>query len=280
MRTLNQSIVKDLENKAQQIRKLILEISHKAQVGHIGSALSIADILAVLYFKILRINPKKPKWNLRDRFILSKGHAVAALYSTLFLKGFFTKKILLSYCQNKGFLGEHPEHRVLGVELTTGSLGHGLSVGLGMALSAKIDKKHYQTFILISDAECNEGEVWQAALTASHHRLDNLIVIIDYNKVQALGTTREVLNLEPFYAKWEAFGWNVFEVDGHNIAQMLETFTKVQTLKLKVQNKKPTVIIAHTIRGKGISFMENKLEWHYFTTNDKQYRKAVKELES
>lgn len=276
MKNSRQSTIRSLEKKAVEVKKLILKISHKAQVGHIGSALSIADILTVLYFEILKVNPKNPRWPLRDRFILSKGHAVAALYSTLFLKGFLSEKTLFSYCQNKGLLGEHPEHTVFGVELTTGSLGHGLSVGVGMALTAKIERTTYKTFVLLSDAECNEGEVWQAALTASHHKLNNLTAIIDYNKVQALGTTKEVLNLEPFSAKWKAFGWNVLEVDGHDIAQMLKTFAELKAKSSKL--KAPTVIIAHTIRGKGVSFMENKIEWHYFTTTKEQYEQAIKEI--
>lgn len=267
------STIKFLKKKALEIRKLIIKISHKAQVGHIGSALSIVDILTVLYFQVLRLKPNNPKWSDRDRFILSKGHAVAALYSVLYLKGFFGDKVINSYCINKGYLGEHPEHTTSGVELTTGSLGHGLSVGVGMALNAKLDKKGYKTYVLISDAECNEGEIWQAALTAAHHRLNNLVVIVDYNKVQALGNTKDVLNLEPFASKWLSFGWNVIEVDGHDITSLVKAFNN-NLIKVK----KPTVIIAHTIRGKGISFMEHKIEWHYFSTTEKQYLKALKEL--
>ncbi len=267
------SIVNNLKAKSIQVKKLILDISHKAQVGHIGSALSIADILTVLYFTTLKVDPKNPKKINRDRFILSKGHAVPALWSILTLKHFFSYKRLFSYCQNKGFLGEHPEHTIPGVELTTGSLGHGLSVGVGFALAAKINKKKYKSYVLISDAECNEGEVWQAAASAAHHKLDNLIAIVDYNKVQALGTTKEVLDLEPFRDKWLAFGWNTIECDGHNIPSLYKIFRK----DLKTQAK-PTVVIAHTVRGKDVSYMEHKLEWHYLTVNQEQYKQAVKDL--
>lgn len=271
--TIRQSTINNLRKKTLVVRELILKISHQAQVGHIGSALSIADILTVLYFQILRTKPDDPKWPDRDRFILSKGHAVAALYSVLYLKGFFSKKVINSYCKNKGCLGEHPEHTIAGVELTTGSLGHGLSVGAGIALAAKIDQKKYKSYVLISDAECDEGEIWQAALTASHHKLNNLVVIVDYNKVQALGKTKDVLNLEPFAAKWSAFGWNVIEIDGHDTASLIKAFN-IDPIKVK----KPTVIIARTIRGKGVSFMEHKIEWHYFSTTEVQYQKALKEL--
>lgn len=262
---------KKLFEISREIKRTILTISHESQVGHIGSALSIADIITVLYFQVLKVFPKKPDHPLRDRFILSKGHAVAALYSALYLKGFFSKKVLNSYCKNGGTLGEHPEHIVRGVELSTGSLGHGLSVGCGMALAAKLDKAMFRTFVLISDAECNEGEVWEAALFAAHRKLDNLTAIIDYNKVQALGSTDAVLKIEPLFDKWKAFGWNVCEADGHDLVDLKNKLSK------RVKGK-PTMVIAHTVRGKGVSFMEHKLEWHYLTTNEEQHLKAMKEI--
>lgn len=273
MKNSEKFIVDTLKKKAKEVKKLVLQISHQAKVGHIGSALSIADILTVLYFSTLRVRPKQPKWENRDRFILSKGHAAAALYSVLYLKGFFTKRVLTSYCQNKGSLGVHPEHETAGVEVTTGSLGHGLSVGVGMALNAKIDKKNYKTVVLISDAECNEGEIWQAAATANHYKLNNLITIIDNNKVQAFGKTKEVLDFEPLSQKWLSFGWDVIEVNGHNIESLFKIFSS------DLAQTKPTVIIANTIRGKGVSFMEHKLEWHYFSTTKEQYIKALEEIE-
>lgn len=264
-------MINAIASKSQEIKKLVLTISHNAKVGHIGSALSIADIIAVLYFDVLRVFPNNPKNPKRDRFILSKGHAAAALYSALYLKGFFSKKVLNSYCRNGGTLGEHPQHTVAGVELSTGSLGHGLPVGCGFALAAKLGRKHYQTFVLISDAECGEGEVWESALFAAQQKLDNLTVIIDYNKVQALGRTTEVLGLEPMSDKWRSFGWTVNEVDGHDIKRI-----KDQLAKRK--KDKPNVVIAHTIRGKGVSFMEHKLKWHYLTTTKDQHRLAMEEI--
>lgn len=267
------TIHKYLNSKALEVKKLILTISHNAHIGHIGSALSVADILTVLYFSILNINPKKPKFVKRDRFILSKGHAVSALYSILYLKGFISKKNLNSYCKNGGLLGEHPEHLVPGIEFTTGSLGHGLSAGLGMAMAAKMDNQDYKVYVLLSDAECNEGEVWQAAASASHHKVGNLIAIIDHNKVQALGTTKDVLNMEPLAAKWTSFGWSVIETDGHNLDLLYYSL-----LLSKSKNNQPTVIIANTIRGKGVPFMEHKLQWHYLSTTTQEYLAALKEI--
>lgn len=273
MKGLPQSTIKIINKKALKVKELILTISHKAHVGHIGSALSIADILTVLYTKILHINPGKTRHPDRDRFILSKGHAVAALYSILYLQGFITKKSLNSYCRNNGTLGEHPEFTIPGIELSTGSLGHGLSVGVGMAMAAKLNNKGYKTYVLISDAECNEGEIWQAAAVAAHHRLNNLIVIIDNNHVQALGKTKEVLNYEPLADKWTAFGWNTVESDGHDIKSLCSVFAG-----LVKQQDKPTVIIANTIRGKGVSFMQHKIQWHYLSTTNDQYHQAIAEL--
>lgn len=265
-------IESNLEKIAKEIRKEILFISYKAQVGHVGSAFSVVEILIALYFNVLKINPKKPKEVARDRFILSKAHAAPALFAVLAERGFISKKILYSYCQNGGPLEEHPHYGIPGIELTTGSLGHGLSVALGMAMAAKIKKQTFRIFNLMSDAECDEGETWEAALSASHHKLDNLVAILDYNKVQALGTVKEVLNLEPLKEKWRSFGWIVKEADGHNIGQLVKVF------KFKNIKKRPLIIICHTIRGKGVSFMEQKLEWHYLNPTLKQLNEALKEL--
>ncbi len=257
------------------IRKDILNISHKANVGHVGSAFSVVEILIALYFNVLRIKPLLPNWKDRDRFILSKGHAANALYPVLAKKGYFPKKYLQTYCRNGGLLGEHPEtHYIKGIELATGSLGHGLSVGAGIALGAKKLKKTYRSFVLISDAECDEGETWEAALFAGHHKLDNLIAIIDYNKVQALGTTREVLDIEPLAAKWKSFRWHVREVDGHNIRELTQILRSAPLI-----TGKPTLVIAHTVRGKGVTFMEHELAWHYLSPTIKHYEMAIKELQ-
>jgi transketolase len=261
----------DYQKIAREIRKKILKMIFTSQSPHIGSALSCVDILTVLYFKILAIDPKNPWLENRDRFILSKGHAASALYATLAQRGFFSEEVLNSYCLDGGKLPGHSTmHCVPGVEVSTGSLGHGLSIGAGMAIAAKGDNKNYRVFVLMSDGECDEGSVWETAMFASHHKLDNLIAIIDYNKLQAFGRTNNVLNLEPLKEKWISFGWAVKEIDGHN-------FTEIEK-SLNIRRSKPSVIIAHTIKGKGISFMENKLEWHYKSPNKEEYNLAIKEL--
>ncbi len=259
---------------ATEVRREILKMHFFSQESHIGSALSCADILTVLYFKILSVNPQKPCAENRDRFILSKSHAVSALYATMALKGFFPKNILKTYCKDKSNLPGHATRgTVPGIEVSTGSLGHGLSMGAGIALAGKKDNKKYRVFVLISDGECDEGSNWEAALFASHHKLDNLTVIIDYNKLQALGRTNEVLNLEPFKQKWEVFGWRVREIDGHNFDEIEKALRPVS-----FQKDSPSVIISHTVKGKGISFMEDKLEWHYKSPNKEEYDIALKEL--
>lgn len=266
--------VKVLTNLSKKIRLMVLDMSYRSQVGHLGSAFSIVDILVVLYFSVLEVNPKNPRWSGRDRFILSKGHAANALYAVLAKRGFFPKSWLKTFCQDGGKLGVHAEHTVPGVEWTTGSLGHGLSVGCGIAWGLRLSRRRGESrcFVLLSDAECDEGSIWEAALFAAHHKLDNLIAIIDYNKVQAFGTTEEVLGLEPFASKWKAFGWRVLEVDGHNHQEL------VACLSTPGQNSKPTVVIAHTVRGKGISFMEHGMKWHYTAPNEREYEEALKEL--
>lgn len=264
----------DYQKIAKGIRKEILKMHFLSQESHIGSALSCVDILTVLYFKILHINSKKPFDENRDRFILSKGHAVSVLYATLALKGFFPKNILKTYCENKSKLPGHATRgTVPGIEVSTGSLGHGLAMGAGMALVGKKDGKKYRVFVLISDGECDEGSIWESALFCSHHKLDNLTVIIDYNKLQALGRTNEILNLEPLEDKWTSFGWAVKEIDGHNHLQIEEVLSNPPFTK-----DKPSMIIAHTTKGKGISFLEDKLESHYKPPNKEQYELALKEL--
>lgn len=262
------------EKITKEIRKKILKMHFLSQESHVGSALSCADILAVLYFKTLSVNPKKPEAENRDRFILSKSHAVSALYATLASKGFFPDNFLETYCRNKSKLPGHATRgTVPGIEVSTGSLGHGLSMGAGIALAGKKDSKKHRVFVLISDGECDEGSTWEAALFCGHHKLDNLTVIIDYNRLQALGRTNEVLNLEPLADKWAAFGWAVKEIEGHNHLQLKEIFDALPFVK-----DKPSVIISRTVKGKGISFMEDKLEWHYKSPNKNEYDTALKEL--
>ena len=265
----------DYSQISKEIRKKVLKMAFEARASHIGSSLSEVDILTVLYFKILSIDPKNPWFDDRDRFILSKGHGVAALYATLSQKGFFPENILDTYCKEGGKLPGHSTRNCApGVEVSTGSLGHGLPMGAGMALAGKRDKKNYRVFVLMSDGECDEGTTWEAALFASHHGLDNLIVIIDYNKLQAFGRTNEVLNLEPLKEKWQSFGWKVKEINGHNFSEIENTLSRIPFEKTK-----PSLIIANTVKGKGISFMEDKLEWHYKNLTQEDYGKALKELE-
>lgn len=262
-------------NISKDIRRHILKMHAKSNSSHIGSALSCVDILVALYFCVLKIDPKNPKDGNRDRFILSKGHGVSALYATLAKRDFFSETILEEYCIDGGRLpGHSTKDCAPGVEVSTGSLGHGLPIGAGMALSAKHDELGYRVFVLLSDGECDEGSVWEAALFASHHRLDNLIAIVDYNKIQAFGRTNEVLNLEPLTDKWKAFGWEVREIiDGHNFGEVISTLRKVS-----FKGKKPSVVIVHTVKGKGVSFMENKLEWHYKSPNKEELELALQEL--
>lgn len=247
---------------------------YEARSAHISSCFSCTDILTYLYFKILRIDPENPKDENRDRFILSKGHAVAALYAVLAKRGFFPEELLNTYYQNGSRLPGHSTlGTVPGIEVSTGALGHGLSMGAGLALAAKKDRRAHRVFVLISDGECEIGSVWEAALFASHHKLDNLVVVIDYNKIQAFGRVRDILNIEPLAKKWESFGWDVKEADGHNFSELEKSFSEIP-----FQINKPSLLIAHTIKGKGVSFIEDKFEWHFLNLTKEQYEQAVKEL--
>jgi transketolase len=259
---------------AKKIRRHALHMIHRAKSSHLGSAYSMADLLAVLYGKILRIDPHKPDAADRDRFVLSKGHACAALYAVLAERGFFPQEWLQNFYQDGERLAGHATHvGVPGVEVSTGSLGHGLPLACGMALVGKRDRQAYRIFTLLSDGECDEGSTWEAALFAPHHGLDNLIAIIDYNQIQSLGPVKEVLDLEPFAAKWKAFGWAVREIDGHDCAQIEGTLTN-----LPFEPGKPTCVVAHTVKGKGVSFMENKLLWHYRSPDAREMALALAEL--
>ena len=259
---------------AKKIRLHALHMIHRAKSSHLGSAYSMADLLAVLYGRILRIDPQKPDSADRDRFLLSKGHACAALYAVLAEQGFFPKEWLQHFYENGARLAGHATHvGVPGVEVSTGSLGHGLPLACGMALAGKRDGQAYRVFTMLSDGECDEGSTWEAALFAPHHQLDNLIVIIDYNQIQSLGTVKEVLDLEPFADKWKAFGWAVREIDGHDCAQIEGALTDVPYAA-----GKPTCVIAQTVKGKGVSFMENKLLWHYRAPDRDEMARALAEL--
>jgi len=245
-----------------------------SQEGHVGSALSCADALTVLYFGILNIDPKNPLSGNRDRFVLSKGHAVSALYAVLAERGFFEKKCLDGYCKDGTKMAGHSTKQSFpGVEVSTGALGHGLPMACGMAIADKKDKKKNKTFVMISDGECDEGTTWESALFAAHHKLDNLVVIIDYNKWQAFGRTKDVLNLEPLAEKWQAFGWQTKEVAGHNFEELEKHF-----LTVPLKKDLPTVIILNTKKGAGVSFLEDKLESHYKHLTKEDFQKACEEL--
>ena len=273
---MKNSRVLELKDIAKSIRRDIVKMHARSNASHIGSALSCVDILIVLFFKIMKIDLKNSKEKNRDRFILSKGHAVSALYAVLAKRGFFPKEALQGYCSNGGVLpGHSTKDCVKGVEVSTGSLGHGLPMSIGMAIANRYDKSKHKIFTLLGDGECDEGSVWEAALFASHHKLDNLVAIIDYNKLQAFGRINEVINLEPLIDKWIAFGWSVKEINGHNLQQIIEVFEGIPFVK-----NKPSMIVAHTIKGKGISFMENQLVWHYKSPNEEELKIALKELES
>jgi len=258
---------------AKQIRRIILGQSRRANVGHIGSALSVADILAVLYHDVLRIpKPRDPE---RDRFILSKGHSALALYAALSVKGWLDERELNTFCGEGSRLSVHPEYGVPGVELATGSLGQGLSFGAGAALAARMQNSNRRVFVLLSDAECDEGSVWEAALFAAHHRLSNLVAVVDRNGQQALGRTEEVLALEPLAAKWQSFGWQTHELDGHDLEALRSALLPVAR-----PAGQPQVIIARTTFGKGVGYMQSQIKWHYWPMSEAEYNQAIAELEA
>lgn len=265
----------DTVQLAKRVRIHALRMTSRGGSSHIGAALSIADILAVLYGGVLRINPRQPRWSERDRFILSKGHAGAAIYATLAELGFFSADELSQHYQDGSVFSGHVSHKgIPGVELSTGSLGHGLGVGTGMAKALKIAGRSPRVFVLLSDGECDEGTVWEAALFAQHHELDNLVAIVDYNKIQSLAPVAETVALEPFRQKWESFNWAVVEADGHDHDQLKTAFARVSAPLCR-----PTIVIAHTIKGKGVSFMENTVLWHYRTALGDEFDRALAELE-
>jgi transketolase len=270
----NTAAIADPRALAKQIRVRSLQMIHCAKSSHVGSSFSMADLVAVLYAKILRVDPKRPDWPERDRFLLSKGHACAALYVALAERGFFPKDWLQTFYQDGARLVGHATHRgVPGVEASTGSLGHGLGIGCGLALAGKRESRDYRVFVLLSDGECDEGSVWEAALFAPHHKLDNLVAIVDYNKIQSLGSVRDVLDLEPFAKKWDSCGWNVVEIDGHNFDEI-----EASLVNVPIFPDRPTCVLAHTIKGKGVSFMEHNLLWHYRAPDPDEFARALAEL--
>lgn len=267
--------IEELKKIAHTLRKDIIKMTGAAGSGHPTSSLSAVEILTTLYFRILRHDPKNPDWPDRDRFILSKGHGAPVLYAALARSGYFPVEQLMTLRKLNSPLQGHPErHRLSGVEASTGSLGQGVSIGIGMALSAKLDQKEFRVYVLTGDGECDEGQVWEAALYAGNHPLDNLTVIVDYNKAQQDGWVKEIQDLEPLADKWRAFKWHALEIDGHDLEQVAKAFFEASATK-----GKPTVIIAHTVKGKGVSFMENRPELHGIPPTPEQVEQALKELE-
>lgn len=264
----------ELENIAKKVRTKLIQMSHHGKTAHLGSALSCVDILVSAYWEFLNIDEKKPNHSTRDRFILSKGHAASALYATLAYRGFFPVEVLDTYAQKGSRLAEHPgPHCVPGVEAATGSLGHGLGLGIGMALSGKIQKEKFRVLVVLGDGECNEGSIWEAAMFAPAHNLENLTVVVDFNRWQATDRSEKVLALQPLKEKWESFGWSAYEVDGHDIAQITSVLKKIPD-----GSGKPVAIIAHTTKGKGVSFMEDDNNWHYRIPNEEELQAAMEEL--
>lgn len=272
MSELDESMRHDPQDLARKIRLHALEMTNRGRSSHVGSVLGLADILAVLYTNVLRFRADDPEWSGRDRVILSKGHAGAGMYAALAESGFFDIELLDLHCADGSPLSGHVSHKgVPGVEFSTGSLGHGLGVAAGRALAGSLSGSDYRVFCIMSDGECDEGSVWEAILLAGHHRLNNLIAVIDYNKLQSLGSVSETLELEPFRAKWEAFRWTVDEVDGHDLDAL--------TLALSApRGAGPRVVIAHTTKGRGVSFMENSVLWHYRVPQGAEYDAAIREL--
>ena len=263
-----------LQKQAARLRGKVVEMSHKAQAAHLASSLSCCDVLAAAYWHVVSIDPTSPTDPDRDRFILSKGHAAAALYATLAFKGFFPESELETYCQDGGRLAEHPPANMLaGVEAATGSLGHGLPIGIGMALAGRIEQRRYRVFALMSDGENNEGSVWEGAMFAAAQKLEQLCIVIDYNKWQATARSNETLMLAPLADKWRAFGWDATEIDGHDVGRLAELMSNIPN-----GSGKPVAIIAHTVKGKGVSFMEDDNNWHYRAPTAEEVVEAHKQL--
>ena len=267
--------ISDLEYKARELRKLIIQMVTEGGLGHVGPALSCADIITCLYGDIMNIDPSNPRADDRDRFILSAGHKCAALYCILALQGFFPMDTLKTYLQEDSLLGGHPVLGLPGVEFPTGSLGHGLSIGAGMALAARLCNKNHKVYVLLGDGELAEGTVWEDPMHAGHNNLTNLVAIIDRNTLQCDGRTEDVMSLEPLASKWESFGWGVRTVNGHDMNELRSALSMVP-----VVGGKPTVVIARTRKGRGVSFIEDRREWHYRAPSQEEAIRALKELEA
>ena len=265
--------INKLKKTAAERRIELLEMIYKAKGGHTGGALSSLDILVTLHYEIMRLDPNNPKWEDRDRFILSKGHSVEGYYTILADLGYFPKEELSTFMQFNTKLLGHPTKKVPGIEMNTGALGHGLPIGVGMAIAGKMDHRDYKVYVLMGDGEQAEGSVWEAAMAGSNYKLDNLVAIIDRNRLQISGNTEEVMKLEPLGERWASFGWEVIEVDGNNIEELYKTFKSLPRVE-----GKPHLILANTIKGKGVSFMENVAKWHHGVPNEEQFIQAIGEL--
>jgi transketolase len=266
--------IEDLKGIARKLRRHVISMISTAGSGHPGGSLSAADIVTALYFRVMRHDPANPHWPDRDRFILSKGHAAPVLYAALAERGYFPLEWLTTLRKSGTCLQGHTDSRLTpGVDMSAGSLGQGLSVGIGMALAARLDKKDYRTYVLLGDGECQEGQVWEAAMFAPNYKLDNLTAIVDYNGLQLDGFTRQIMDLEPFIDKWRSFKWEVLQVDGHDIKQLVEALQKAAQVE-----GRPAVIVAHTVKGKGVSFMENNVDWHGKAPDKSQTEIALREL--
>jgi len=272
--SISNQTIEELQSKARTIRRHIVEMVAEAGSGHPGGSLSSADIVTALYFHVMNTDPKKPNWPDRDRFVLSKGHAAPVLYAALAEKGFFPKEELLKLRKTGSILQGHPDMKVTpGLDMTTGSLGQGLSAANGMALSAKLDNKDYRVYVVMGDGEMEEGQIWEAAMAAAHYKLDNLTALVDHNGLQIDGPITQVMSPESIQDKFKAFGWNVIDIDGHDMQQILEAVEKAKTVK-----GKPTVIVAKTVKGKGVPFMENQVGWHGKAPTLEQKKEALKTL--
>lgn len=265
--------IKELELQSEMNRKRLVEIVYKAKAGHIGGDLSCLNVLAVLYFNTMNVDAVDPKSDARDRFIMSKGHCVEALYVTLESKGFISKDMLDTLGNFGSVLSGHPTIEIPGIEVNSGALGHGLSVGVGMAIAAKMNEQRYRTFVLMGDGEQGEGSVYEAAMAANQYGLDNLVAIIDRNGLQISGTTEEVMSLENMYQRWSAFGWDVKEMNGDDICDIVKAFNAID-----YSNHKPHLLISHTTKGKGVSYMEGIAKWHHGVPSEEQYEKAIREI--
>ena len=274
MSSLSEQEIRRLEEIARRIRCRTVRTISEAGVGHVGGCLSEADILTALYFHVMKLDPQRPDWDDRDRFVLSKGHGAVGLYSTLAERGYFSPELLKTFGRINSAFQVHPDmHMVPGIEISTGALAQGLSAALGIALAARLDGKAFHVYCLIGDGESQEGQIWEAAQTAAHYKADNLTVILDYNGVQLLGPVSEIMEIAPVADKWRSFNWAVMEIDGHDVRQIITALEFAEEIKTR-----PFIVIAHTIKGKGVSYMEGKAAWHGKPPNEEQLAQAVVDL--